>query len=439
MAKSISVEKSAYIQNQQQYLADLKVGQFAKFLNKNPIYVTYYPVINALSMTDSGTGAIQEEIGPNSPVRYNKVKELPAFNFPEMRPDVISDEGGYDIEMDLSDIAFIGGTIRPKPGDYMKVMLANSKPLLFRCKGYRHNTIQSNDYYEADFDLQDIDQEYIRLIENQVEKVYTCHFDNIGTNQKVMLSEEEEASINEVEALVDTLTEFYEQSFYNADADGFVLYNGNQFGTQWYCDNYLTRFINESQIFANDRSDTTLVLPYLELLPINFDYLYARTVWNAVLKRSNSYMYTYLYVWNRILQKRTSPLMLASIPTIHPVLQMFDKYIKPEEATPENLTDMVWTPGQGCGWNGYDPMLRPYFSMHLLKSLSTGEKSEDLNMVELMIYQYVCIGPDAVTYSRDSLLQFAFNQDLFTYMHLPIVIYILKQYQNSIAAKDTNE
>ena len=79
MAKSISVEQSAYIQSQQQYLSDLRTGQFAKFLNKNPLYVTYYPVVNALSRVDSGTGAIQEEIGPNSPVRYNKIKNLPAF------------------------------------------------------------------------------------------------------------------------------------------------------------------------------------------------------------------------------------------------------------------------------------------------------------------------------------------------------------------------
>ena len=438
MAK-ISVEKSAYIQSQQQYLADLKVGQFAKFLNKNPIYVTYYPVINALSRVDSGTGAIQEEIGPNSPVRYNKIKELPAFNFPEMKPDVINDEGGYDIELDLTDIAFIGGTIRPRPGDYMKVTLANSKPLLFRCRMYRHNTIQSNDYYEADFDLQDIDQEYIQWIEKQVETTYTCHFENIGTNQKVMISEDEEAGINDVADLVDTLTDFYVQSFYNSEVDGFVLYEGNQFGTQWYCDNYLTRFLNESEIFVDESSDVTRVFPYLELLPINFDYLYARTVWNAVLKRSNFYIYQYMYAWSRIIQKRTSPLMLASIPTLHPTLKMFDKYVKPEEETPKELTDMIWTPGQGCGWNGYDPMLRPYFSMNLLKSLASGAKPEELNLVENMIYQYVCIGPSAVTYSKDELLKFAFNQDLFTYMHLPIVIYILKQYQSTIASNDTTE
>lgn len=430
----ISVEQAAYIQSNQQYLADTRTGQFAKFLNKNPLYVTYYPVINALSSTDPGTGVIQEEIGPYSPVRYNRITNLPAFNFPEMKPEVTSDEGGYNIEMDLTDIAFIGGTIRPRPGDYMKVELANSKPLLFRCNNYRHNTIQSNDYYEADFDLQDIDQEYTRLIENQVEQKYVCHFENIGTNQKVMMTEEESSELSDVDDLIDSLQEFYFNSFYNEEHNGFILYEGNQFGTQWYCDNYLTRFLNESEIFVDESSDTTVVLPYLELLPLNFDYLYSRSIWNVVLTRKKEYLHLYMYAWSRILQKRTSPLMLATIPTLHPTLEMFDHYVKPEEPTPEDLKDVVWTPGQGCGWAGYDPMLRLYFSLALQKSITEGVADAKLNMVEKMIWQYVCYGANAISFNRAELLKFAFNQDLFSYMHIPIVIYILKQYRSTIAA-----
>lgn len=445
----LSTEQSAYIQSQQKYLSDLKVSQFAKFLNKNPIYVTFFPIINAQSSTDAGTGSIYEEIGPNSPIRFNKITNVPAFNMPELRPDVINDEGGYDTEMDINDIAFIPGTVRPKPGDYMRVDIAGCKPLLFRCNIYRHNTIKSNDYYMGDFDLVDINQDYITLIEKQVEETYTCHFENIGTNQKVMLTAAEEEALDTASDLIDTLTNFYNDAFYNKDIDGFVLYdaamygsagdtglNGNggtgSIGTQWYYDNYLTRFINESEIFRNDSSDYTTVLPYLELLPLNFDYLYSRTVWNAVLKRSRDYIHQYMYAWNRMVQKRTSPLTLASVPTVHPTLEMFDHYVKPDEPVPDNLKDVIWTPGQPCGWNGVSPMVRPYFSMNLLRSLASNVQSPDLNVVERMIFQYITSGVDAVTYTRKELLNFSFRQDIFTYMHMPIVIYILKQH---LAAK----
>lgn len=424
----ISVEQSAYSHSQQQYLSGLRVGQFSKFLNKNPLFVTYYVVNQAQSRTDTGTGAAYEEIGPNSPIRYNKVLQLPVFNIPELRPDVVNDEGGYDIEMDLTDLAFISGTIRPKPGDYMRIDIPRVKPLLYRCNAYRHNTIQSNDYYQADFDLIDINQDYLVKIENQVEEVYTCKFENIGTNQKVLVTEAEQRELDDLQAIIDDLIQFYNDAFYNADVDGFVLYSGNPpYNTQWYVDNYLTRFINESQIFVNENSDITTVLPYLELLPLNFDILYRRTVWYAVLKRSNEYASPYVYAWNRQIQKRTSPLLMASIPCIHPTLEVFEKYVKPEEKPNPDLNCMIWTPSSGCGFAGADPALRTYFPYYLQKSIVENEKDSHLNVIERMICQYISGGINAVSYTKKDLIDFSFKQDLFTYMHMPIIIYILKQ------------
>lgn len=424
----ISVEQSAYNQSQQQYLANLKVNQFAKFLNKNPIFVTYYVLNQAESRTDSGTGSAYEEIGPNSPMRYNKVKELPVFNIPDLRPDIIQDEGGYDAEMDLTDLAFIAGTVKPKPGDYMRVDIAGIVPLLYRCNVYRHNTIQSNDYYQADFDLVDINQDYLKLIEHQVVETYTCNFENIGTNQKVFISDEEQAEADELGSLIDDLTQFYNDAFYNREMDGFVLYNGNPpFNTQWYVDNYLTRFINESQIFVNDSSDYTTVLPYLELLPLNFDLNYRRTLWYAVLKGSNEYAHPYVYAWNRQIQKRTSPLLMGSIPGIHPMLEIFQKYVKPEEKPDPDLKDLIWTPGSGCGFAGADPQLRTYFPYEEQRSVVDNVLSEQLNLIERMVCQYISGGVSSVTYDRKKLIEFSFQQDLFSYMHMPILIYILKQ------------
>lgn len=446
----LSVEQSTYISSQQQYLADSRVSQFAKFLNKNPIYVTYYAVNHAESRTDAGTKNIYEEIGPHSPLRFNKILQLPAFNFPELKPDVTQDEGGYDVDMEITDIAFIGGTIRPRPGDYMLVTLPRVLPLLFRCNNFSHNTIQSNDYYMGDFDLVDINQEYTKLIENQVSEVYTCNFANIGTNQKVMISLEDANKIADATELIDTLTQFYNDAFYNADVDGFVLYdasaiesgsapiNGLGIGTQWYIDNYLTRFINESEIFRRDDSDYTTVLNYLEMLPLNFDYVYRRTVWNAVLRRTNDYLNVYTYAWSRLIQKRTSPLMMASIATLHPTVEIFDHYVKPEDPVPKELEHVLPRPGDVCGWAGYDPMLRPYFSLKLMKAISSGVKDIDLNPVEMIIYDYIKGGIDAVTYKKSDLLNYSFRHDMFTYMHMPLIIYILKQQLQSLTVEGSN-
>ena len=62
---------------------------------------------------------------------------------------------------------------------------------------------------------------------------------------------------------------------------------------------------------------------------------------------------------------------------------------------------------------------------------------DNLNAIEKMIFQYVTAGVDAVTYTKNDLLNFAFKQDLFTYMHMPIVIYILKQHLNHIGSANS--
>lgn len=430
-----SVESSKYISQQQKYLSNIRIGQFAKFLNKNPMFVTYYPINNAESRTDAGTGAVHEDIGPRSPVRYNKIRQLPAFNIPELKPEVLNDEGGYDMEMDLNDITFIAGTIRPRPGDCMRIDIAGAPSLLYQCTAYRHNTIQSNDYYLGDYHLLDIDQDYIKLIENQVEQTFTCKFENIGTNQKILMTDEDESKAADAQELIDALTDFYNDAFYNAEVDGFVLRDGNPpYGTQWYVDNHLTRFINESEIFVNDNSDHTVVLPYLDILELNFDMNHKRTVWTAVLKRTADYMNRYTYAWNRFVQLRVSPLLLAGIPSIAPTLLVSDKHIYPQDPRPTDLDEIVAPPGSHCGWDGLDIDLRTYFSQALINSIMDNVTGSDLNMVERMIAQYINQGIKAVTYTKTELLEFAFTQNLFTYMHMPIIIYILKQHLASLNA-----
>lgn len=423
-----SVERSAYVSQQQEYLATLRVGQFAKFLGKNPLFVTYFPVNQAMSRTDAGFGSAYETIGPQSPTRYNRVDEVPAFNMPDtIRPDVIRDEAGYDIEHELSDIAFIPGTVRPREDDYMLVVMAGCPKLLYRCTAFRHNSIQSNDYYMADFTLEDVDQDYIRKIEDQVVERYTCKFENIGTNNKVLVSDSEQAGFDELQGIIDTMTQFYKDTFFNEDVNGMLLRNYNApYGTQSYYDNYVTRFINESHILENEGSDMTIALPYLELTPMAFDLLYKRTVLYAVQSGTTDYMSPYVYAFDNWIASQTSPLNLWSIPCAAPNLHCSEQYIQPDEDPPEPIQQAHPGPGAHCGWDGMKTHLRFYYSFDLQESLLHNAK-RTLNGVENMIFDYLKRGVSHVVYDKKYLIETAFKADYFAYLHMPIVIYILKQ------------
>lgn len=432
-----SVEQSSYFTKQQEFLAKARVGQWAKFLSRNHLFVTYYPINENQSRVDSGSKNAYEYIGPQSPVRYNKIKQLPVFNIPDsIRPDIIIDETGMDIESELSDLAFIPGTVRPKGGDCMRIDIPGIRPLLYQCTQYRHNSIQSNDFYLADFSLIDVDQEYLDQIERQVEEVYTCKYENIGTNNKVFLTEDESAAADDLNELIDKLSDFYKNAFYNADVDGFILYEGNAFGTQWYHDIMLTRFINESQIYCDDNSDYTITLPYLDLIPLSFDRDYSRTIWYAVLNRSKDYMTSYVYAWDSWIHNRTSPLVLYSIPAIGPNIHISDKYINPHEPIEKDLvTALPFAPGKFCGFDGVDSKFRFYFPYELQKSICENMKDDSLNHVEQIIFDYILRGPSAVKWDKITLIEKSFKVDMFTYMTMPIIIYILKQIANGTTAK----
>ena len=56
MAKIINVEKSQYLTQNIETFTQNKVGQYSKFLDKNPIFITYLAINSVQSRSDVGTG-----------------------------------------------------------------------------------------------------------------------------------------------------------------------------------------------------------------------------------------------------------------------------------------------------------------------------------------------------------------------------------------------
>ena len=195
MARIQSVEKSKFINQNIDIYSQNKIGQYSKFLDKNPIFVTYYHICNTLTRTDVGTGGIEVELGPRSPIKFNKILQFPLYNIPEIKPDIVWDETGYDIEMDLSDITVLPNTIKPTPGDYFLLDFPGIKQYPFRVNSFRYTTIQSNDFYMLSADLRHSGDNCCNEIEKLVVESYHCVFENIGTQDNcfIKLDDEDEA------------------------------------------------------------------------------------------------------------------------------------------------------------------------------------------------------------------------------------------------------
>ena len=467
MARIQSVEKARLINQNIEIYSQNKVGQCSKFLDKNPIFVTYYHICNTLTRTDTGTGGIEDEIGPKSPIKYNKILQFPMYNIPEIKPDVVWDETGYDIDLDLSDIVILPNTIKPTPGDYFLLDFPGIKQYLFRVNNFRYNTIQSNDFYTIDCDIKDIgiDLEDKRMKTNIVDEYQTV-FDNIGTQDKCFVKSSDISYLNSIVDLYYKLRDYYKAAFYKHDLNTFTCQIGSNEGIpMWVCDPFLEAFINKSHIYYDENIEDTIILTINNLMDGKFNLDFSKSLYDAVLKRSTEMLCRYPYVYYTFNDKRFSTFAFSDYPSMkanlimnkQPIIGADDSFEYDEETgkiikhgdptDPDYKTeidgiyvDNIDVADQRATYNipWYSIYNTPkwiptwtcksaYFNFKFIASILDG-KLETNDYCELIIFNY--LNNISMEYDRKEIIDHL-EENLHNYYFLPMIIYILGQlYQN---------
>lgn len=348
--KMLNVEKSAFIDKSIDIYTKNKLGEYSKFLEKNPIFVTYFPINEIATTTDIGSGNIDKLFGPMSPLRFNRISNLPVYGVPaELKPDyTLDEEMGSNTSLDLSDIIFLPNTIKPQPYDVMIISIGDSQ-LLFRCTNFRFNTVQSNDYYTADFTLYSTDNRNedieSRLLSSQIIKRYICVFENIGTQYNPFIEEEDVDKINSLVRIVEVLKKDYFAKFYDTLSNSFLLRkNEFDYRCKVYVENerikipghpspvidkiikhhvtfeerlydpYLERFITNTEILESDDASYSLALTPNDVLPSDFDSLYKRSLLGAIEEHSITLLERFMYFYQCNTVKEYSPFKVYGIP-----------------------------------------------------------------------------------------------------------------------------
>ena len=472
MARIQSVEKSKFINQNIDIYSQNKIGQYSKFLDKNPIFVTYYHICNTLTRTDAGTGGIEVELGPRSPIKFNKILQFPLYNIPEIKPDIVWDETGYDVEMDLNDITILPNTIKPTPGDYFLLDFPGIKQYLFRVNAFRYNTIQSNDFYTIDCDIKDIgtDLEAKRLSTNIVDEYQTV-FDNIGTQDRCFVKTKDISYLNNIVDLYYKLRDWYKAAFYKPDLNTFTCQMGSQAGIPlWICDPYLEAFINKSHIYYDENVEDTIILTINNLMDMKFPMVFSKSLYDAVLKRSTELLCMYPYVYYTLNDKRFSTFAFSGYASMTANLIMSKNLIEGSDssyeydaetgrlikhgdpndpaykeeidglyvdnidlADPKEAYNIPWYSIYGTDkWIPTWTCKSGYFNFSFIKSILDG-KLETNDYCELIIFNY--LNNITMEYDRKEIINHL-EEDLHNYHFLPMIIYILGQLYQQYFSKD---
>lgn len=222
------------------------------FDNKTPTFVTYYHINNINSITDSGLMNVENIIGSNSPIRFQKITDFPIYGIEQIKLDLNEEEEGLNASFE-SDGVILPNTIKPLPNDLFTISYIG-KTFIFMVTSVEYDTIKSNNFYKINYAIRHEDD--INIIADQILESYTCVFDNIGTDDKCIIRNDEYESIQSLKKWYTDVSERYMNLFYNARYNSFLFDEGN---FRIY-DKYLTQFINENKLFIHKNDYSTVIM-----------------------------------------------------------------------------------------------------------------------------------------------------------------------------------
>lgn len=249
-------DERAYI-NENAILHESRImSQYSRFLDKTPTYVTYYNVSNIESTADLGFMSIEKLLGDTSPLRFNKVNNLPVYGIEEIIPNLNVEEEGMNVDFD-GEAILLPNTVRARPNDFFIIQYLD-KALIFMVTRVELDSIRSNSYQKVSYTLKYYNADKIKDLERQTVDEFECFVDNIGTEEKVLIRSADITLINQMNDIATKIADYYKMLFYDKRYNSFLFpIPGTR--NRLY-DRNITMFINQNKIFAGRKAYETLHL-----------------------------------------------------------------------------------------------------------------------------------------------------------------------------------
>ena len=232
-------------------------SQYTRFLESTPTYVTYYNINSIESTVDLGFSNVDKVLGPNSPLKYSEVKNLPVYGMEAIQINVDEAEEGLTGSYDNGELIILPDTIKPYPDDFF-ILEHKGHDFLFRVTGVDYDTIKSNNFYKITFTIKYVTAEESLKILNQVTNKYTCIVDNIGTEDKCIIEDEVYILLQRLQSLYADISERYKLFYYRKKYNAFLFVEeNNKYGIY---DRYINMFIQKHGLLYDHETHRTIYL-----------------------------------------------------------------------------------------------------------------------------------------------------------------------------------
>lgn len=215
---------------------------YSRFMEDAPVFVTWYRQSLEETTTDKGLGTVETNIGLSGK-KFNKIYHVPLYKVDKSSFNLDSEDiglsGSYKSSANL-----VMDTIRPIPEDYFVFEFQDGK-YLFKVTNTEIDTIESNNYYSIEFKY---DRENLGEIEKQVVCSYSCIFENIGSDEKTIIKNEDLNVLTNLTNIYHDVCNAYYDTFFNQMCSSFTYRDLDT--DRYYYDPYVTEYIIRNELFT---------------------------------------------------------------------------------------------------------------------------------------------------------------------------------------------
>jgi hypothetical protein len=365
-------------------------SQYSRFLDKSPTFVNYYHINNINSIGDNGFENVEAIIGPNSPIKFNKINNFPMYGLDSILLDLNDEEEGLDVNFE-SELIILPNTVIPYPNDIFTITYL-SKSYIFMVTTVSYDTIKSNNYYKIGFMLKSISIDTYNSIELQVEEKYDCIFRNIGTQEKCLIREEDMSLLIKLNEVYRDIADKYKILFFNNKYNNFIFKDAE---IKLY-DKYLSQFIMNNKLF-NER--------------YNYNTIYLTNEEN-----SNTFLIDYEKSFFRNIEKCKKPLFDTLFYNYHLIIDRGSVFVHYNDTYVKSIDFTT------SGTN--------YLNPDLISRIKSGDKVGVENILYITIIDYFNNNITSI-YNIDLEKLYSFdylNYNFEIFILLPIVLFILRLY-----------
>ena len=263
-----SIEKVITFQN------DLVNNPFYQYNDQKPIICTYYNLDKTYSSLDTGSKLSYDEIGTESPLRFNKISDLIIYGFNKIQLSSMIDEFGLESEDITGDCILIPNNFMPTEGDYFEVDHIKDSTYLFKITDVQKDTLNngSNGFkltyklaYNSNINLEPLVLHNYKAIEVRE-----------GTNIKKIVRCEDYDIAKFIDDTCVYLKRYYNDLFYNQYVQTWIYEDLTSYRIY---DPYMIEFLFRNKILADGEDSyiaVTHVIPVHQTFNIDYDRTFLR-------------------------------------------------------------------------------------------------------------------------------------------------------------------